>query len=184
MNTIKIMPVGPIKTKPLSKRPDLLIHSFGKELNPFGQYIHRFVLFKTDLSRKRTMMNCYPELIYRDNKDNVPSLFISKILSFPQNIGLGTKMLDFAQKFSKEIGCNGYFHLMADDCYTPNRVPHIFYWKYGMNTPNKEVNDKLDYFARNNKQARYIDFNNMEMFYPPIEKPEYRWSRVFKNFFG
>ena len=179
MNPITNIYRAPVKTKPLSKLPEILIHQFPKD-EILGRVYNSFVLFKPQIPTQKAIMNCFPEYIKREHEEVVPSLFISKILSLPRKCGLGTKMLDFAQKFSKQCGCNGYFHLMADDSYTPNEVPHIFYWKYGMNTKNSGTNYKLEYFAEFKKKASYQDFTHMEMFYPPISF-EPKWVNKIKN---
>ena len=183
MNTINNLYKAPIKTNIPKKLPGALVHRFPSYELCEGTVTNPFVMFRPKRQTERTLMFCYPEEIYRDNKKNVPSLLITKILSIPQRCGLGSKMLDFAQSFSKEKGCNGYFHLVAGDFYLPNRVPQVFYYKYGMNTNSKETNDKLFYFALRNKDATSKDFEDVYMYYPPIEKPETKWERIHRERF-
>ena len=172
MTPIRNIKYPPIKTPSIKKLPETLIYRRPDIINAKGHKFASFVLFNTKNNNK-TFMRCRPEKITRDKQENIPSLFISNIISSPQKCGLGTKMLDFARNFSKKIGCNGYFHLIADDCYTPNSIPHIFYWKYGMNTGFRRYNDKLDFFVMMNKKATYKDFPHLEMYYPPIKNPKF-----------
>lgn len=172
MTVIRNLQSAPIKTKLLAKRPDALIYRQSDLINPAGKRFNHYVLFEPSSNRK-CFMRCYPEKITRDNQENVPSLYISNIISVPQMCGLGTKMLNFAKKISEKCGCNGFFHLTADDCYTPHKIPHVFYWKFGMNSNCKRYNDKLEYFVWRNKDATYKDFPHLEMFYPPIKKPKF-----------
>lgn len=183
MNITNNLYKAPVKTNIPKKLPEALIHRFPPYELYGGKVMNSFIMFKPKRQTERTLMCCYPELIHRDNKDNVPSLLITKILSIPQRCGLGSKMLNFAQQFSKEKGCNGYFHLVAGDFYMPNHVPHVFYYKYGMNTNSRETNDSLFYYALMNKDATYKDFNDVYMYYPPIKNPETKWQRLRRERF-
>jgi len=172
MTIIRNIKAGPIQTQKLKKIPETLVYRGSDVINAHGKRFNRFALFETRANRK-CFMRCYPEKITRDNQENVPSLYISNIISVPQMCGLGTKMLNFAKKISEKCGCNGYFHLTADDCYTPHKIPHVFYWKSGMNSNCKRYNDKLEYFVWRNKDATYKDFPHLEMYYPPIKHPKF-----------
>lgn len=153
------------------KLPDKLI--LQQYTDYFGETVDRFVMFSTKKSEsgKYATMKCFPEFINRDGKKNVPSLYVWYLSSNCSGSGFGTAMLNFAKKYSKKLGCEGNLHLSADVGFTPNRVPHIFYYKYGMNTKNPAVNKKLKSFIQNNKQATWKDFENIDMYYPPINFP-------------
>ena len=104
-----------------------------------------------------------------------PYILVLMLLSKPRKQGLGTKMLDYVQSFSKRQGCEGRFYLCADPQFTPKEAPHIFYRKYGMSTEYLEDDKKLDMFIKEGKNATIYDFSHQKMYYPPIphiEKPE------------
>lgn len=181
MNTIQNLKYPPIKNSLQKKLPEHLIYKFNS--GP-GNYLLQdiFVLFKTKEYYKRCYMRCYPDMVHRNDKSKfVPSLYIHQLLSQHKKSGLGTKMLDFAQIYSKKSGCNGYFHLSASSCYTPNSIPHIFYGKYGMNTESQSINNKINSFISKNKEATYRDIENVNMYYPPIEFIS--WQDKIKKFF-
>ena len=67
------------------------------------------------------------------------SVYVKYLMSPDSGLGLGTDFLNFVQAYSKKKGCKGYFHLYASASYTPTRIPHIFYRKYGMNTENAKT---------------------------------------------
>lgn len=181
MNSLKTLKYPPIKSSLQKKIPKHLIYQFfsGK-----GHYLlnDTFVLFDTKQDNKRCYMLCHSDWIDRiDKNKQVPSLYINKLKSNPIKNGLGTKMLDFAQIYSKRVDCNGYFHLSANSAYMPKAIPHIFYGKYGMNTESQEINNKIYGFIKKNKDATYRDLPNITMFYPPIDFTP--WYEKIKNFF-
>ena len=67
--------------------------------------------------------------------------------------------------------------------YSPRRIPHIFYRKYGMNTNDANVNKRLDKFIAKGKTADYYDFSDINMYYPPIKNPTTSWQK-FLAFLG
>lgn len=159
----------PLKYKYKDKLPDkLLIHSY---FDYFGHAIDQFVMVSTKKSDegKHAFMRCFPENIKRDSLFDIPSLYVQFLSSNCSGSGFGTAMLDFVRNYSKQIGCGGRFHLTADVALMPNRVPHPFYRKYGMNTGIHKVDKKLDKFVKNGKDATYKDFKNVEMYYPPLQ---------------
>lgn len=157
--------------------PDKLIYHTVEDYNPS---IDRFIMFSTKRGvNNRVVMICYPRLIEREGKE-VPSLYVWKLFSNCSGQGFGRAMIDFAKNYSKRLGCNGYVHLFVSSGYTPNRIPHIFYRKCGFSTNNVSIDSKLDKFIRKHKDARYLDFRDMDMFYPPIEHPK---NNIFKNIF-
>ena len=87
-----------------------------------------------------------------------------------KNKGIGTKILKFAEQYSKKIGCNGFMTLKADGFLSPNRVPHTFYRKYGFSSFDKKTDKKLDMFIKQNVPATKNDFSCLIMHYPPKSK--------------
>lgn len=158
----------PIKYDVPKKFPDKLVTH--KYYDYLGKKIDEFTMFSTKKSEqgKRAIMRCFPEQINRDGMEKVPSLYVLHLFSNCSGSGFGTAMLDFAKIYSKKIGCKGFFHLTSDTAFTPSRIPHPFYRKYGMNTGNIRIDKKLDKFVRSGKDATYQDFYNVEMYYPPI----------------
>ena len=88
----------------------------------------------------------------------------------PKNNGIGTKILKFAKEYSKQCGCNGYLTLKADSSFSPKRIPHLFYRKFGFSTFDKKNDIHLDDFIRNGNYATSKDFPSLLMHYPPQEK--------------
>lgn len=162
--------------------PDKLIYHTVEDYNPS---IDRFIMFSTKRGDNRiARMICFPQSIYRDGKMHVPSLYVCKL--FAPGGGFGTAMLNFARVYSKMIGCGGNIHLQASGCYMPQRVPHIFYRKYGMNTSYEAINKKLNKFVEKGKSATYMDFDEIEMYYPPIKifpHKENKILKIIKKFF-
>lgn len=181
MNVSKLL-YPPIKCNTPKKLPEcLFMHQY---TDYAGVQVDKFTLIPTDKKHfgKRIIMKCFPEYIDRDGKINIPSLYVWKLTSNCSGDGFGTKMLNFAQNYSRRLGCNGYLHLSADVCYTPNRVPHLFYRKYGMSTDSTYIDKKLDRFIKKGKDATYREFNTMNMFYPPIEHPKNKIEKLVDKF--
>lgn len=138
-----------------------------------------FFMFSTKKNDKNfAEMVCYPKKIKRGDLGQVPSLYIKKLCA--SGNGYGSAMLDFARVHSKNVGCNGNLHLISSGYFKPNRVPHIFYKKYGMNSDNAIVNKKLDKFINVGESATYHDFKDICMYYPPIKFQ--KLSDKFLNF--
>ncbi len=169
----------PLKSNILKKFPDKLVYKYNTESK-----IDKFIIFSTQKgSHDHARMTCSPELIKRDGKENVPSLYIWFLSSNCSGKGFGTAMLDFAIQYSKKLGCNGNLHLSADGSFMPNRIPHIFYRKFGMSTKKTSIDKRLDQFIAKGKNATYQDFDDVDMFYPPIEHPKDKiQSAIYKGF--
>lgn len=150
-----------------------------------GELVDRFVMVSTKKGEEnvKAILECMVSTVDRDGIKDVPSVYVNKIMSPSSGRGLGTEFLNFVQNYSKKHGCNGYFHLFSSAGYSPNRIPHIFYRKYGMNTNDAYVNRRLDRFIAKGKTANYCDFSDINMFYPPIKKPITSWQKVLM-FFG
>lgn len=173
----------PIKQKPF---PDHLIyHQATGKHEITGEIIDRFIMFSTKKGEEKVkaVMECMKTVVDRDGQKNVPSVYIKNLLSPHSGLGLGTDFLNFAQFYSRKKGCNGYFHLYSSASYSPNKIPHLFYRKYGMNTKNANTNRKMDKFIAKGRNADYYDFSDVNMFYPPIKKPVTSWQ-MFLNFLG
>jgi len=145
---------------------------------------HDFVMFTTQNPNNICRMSCKKSKRY--NIDNKPSLFITMIISEPRKKGLGSEMLKVAHNFSKELGCEGRYHLCADPQFTMEEVPHIFYRKQGLSTDNKNLNQKLDNYILNRKSATIKEFKRTMMYYPALDNSETpiikRKTNVFTRF--
>lgn len=145
-------------------------------------------MFSTKDPSKYGKMTCIEskQLI---NRKLVPDILVLMLLSHPRKQGLGTKMLDYAQNFSKRNGCEGRFYLCADAQFTTKEAPHIFYRKYGMNTGNPKDDAKIDRFIKEGRNGTIADFPHQKMYYPPIppqeqpeQKPQSLWQ-LLKDLF-
>jgi len=152
----------PLK-RTVQKIPDVLIY------RPKSNFPNSYdvCMFKTDGSNSYVKMH-YSKENQSINGKTEPYMHIKMLLSKPRKQGLGKKMLKYAVKLSKEIGCEGRIYLCADPQFTPNEIPHIFYRKFGMNTESEKVNSQLDEFIKEGKTATIKDFQKMKMYYPPI----------------
>lgn len=163
----RISRYSPIISRRINKLPDKLIYQ--QETSADGLY--KFIMFSTKPEDKTTtQMICFPSVVNRKGQKNIPSLYIWKLYSTKSDRGFGTAMLDFAKVLSRRLGCCGRFHLSADPGWFPNRVPHIFYRKYGMTTDNEYFDRRLDKLIKKGKNANHLQFGTMNMFYPPMEK--------------
>ena len=167
---LKYPPLKPVKL------PDKLIwQSISKE----DENIHEYRMFTTSAKRLMTAsMTCY-----KTKYDVPPALVILKLISKSPNNGLGSAMLKYAEVLSKRIGCEGRLKLRASSMFTPNRIPHIFYRKYGFTTDNPEIDKKLDKFIKKGADATYKDIPDMLMYYNYSQKRNKSlWQRIKKLF--
>lgn len=123
------------------------------------------------------------------NNKTKPYILVLMLMSKPRKQGLGTKMLDYVQNFSRRNGCEGRFYLCADPQFTPKEAPHIFYRKYGMNTGEPETDKKIDMFIKQDKNGTIEDFPHQKMYFPPIPPhenqqpaPKSLWQLIKKIF--
>ena len=154
----------PLKLRPLPKY--LIMRNYGKEKD--GMRVYSTLSTKTGKICGHVI--CRPETVMR-NKRRLRSMYVDELISYYPGNGSGTALLNFIKNLSKRTGCGGRFHLSASGCFTPQRVPHIFYRKYGMSTGNKYTDKRLDMFIKNGQDASTWDFNGVVMYYPP-EAPE------------
>lgn len=171
----------PIKYN-LKRIPEYLVYYSNK-----NKLYHDFVMSKTSKPYATCSMYCNVTRLY--DKFNVfPSLLIYVIKSNPIQQGLGSKMLDVAKIFSNKKGCDGRFHLFATSLYLSEKVPHIFYRKYGMTTGDKKIDKKLDKFIKIGKSATDKDFSSMLMYYSPkkfkTEEVKLSFWQKIKKFFN
>ena len=142
-------------------------HSVNSVMHP-TQHIFDFYS-NIDKNKLGTLVCHKSELQIRPNYDgNV--LVIDFLEVTNRNKGFGTEILEFAQKYSKQIGCNGFMTLKADSSYMPEKIPHLFYRKFGFSTLEKHTDKKLDKFIKTQTNATINDFPCMIMHYPELNK--------------
>ena len=139
-------------------------HTVNKVMHP-NQDV--FEIYDMDKTKRLGTLVCHKsELPLRpDYKNSVLAIDFLEVTT--KNEGLGTKILKFAQEYSKQIGCNGYLTVKADGSLLPQRIPHIFYRKFGFSTFDKKIDMKLDKFVSKNINATIKDFPCLLMHYPP-----------------
>ena len=189
MRFIVYMLISP--TLPPSKMPNIMMYTVKAPLNS-GIMRHYSKLIDLKQGELLAYMNTEKELIPKEHL-LVPSLYVDILMSVQKGKGYGTQLMNYAKKLSKQLGCGGNIHLVACDEFAPNRPPHIFYKKLGMNTGNYLVDTKIDSFIKKNKNAVRGDFPNIEMYYPPVkseinpdELPYVEdgfWKSLFKKIF-
>ncbi len=139
-------------------------HTVNKIMHPNQDVFNIYDLNKLN---KLGILVCHKsELPLRPNYEN-SVLAIDFLEVTSQNKGLGTKILKFAEEYSKQIGCKGYLTLKADGSFMPQRIPHIFYRKFGFSTFDKKTDKILDKFIAKNLNATSKDFPCLLMHYPP-----------------
>ena len=143
-------------------------HTINKVMHPKQ---HILDIYSLDKAKKLGILVCHKsELSLRPNYEG-SVLAIDYLEVSDKNNGIGTQILKFAENFSKEIGCNGYMTLKSDCSYTPEKIPHTFYRKFGFSTLDKKTDKKLDKFIRLKQNATSSDFPCLLMHYPPqLEK--------------
>ena len=159
-------------------------HSINSTMRP-AQHIFNFYS-PSDKSRVAKLVCHKSDVPIRPNYNN-PVLAIDYLVVNDTNKGNGTKILKFAEEYSKKRGCNGFMTLQSDVGFTPQRIPHIFYRKFGFTTLDKKTDRRLDRFIKRNKDATWRDFPNMLMHYPPIADKKQSlvnklWSYLTKLF--
>nr|QGT49826.1 hypothetical protein Melaina855_2130 [uncultured Candidatus Melainabacteria bacterium] len=175
----------PLRYITKQKIPDkLFYHKSLKLIENSDILLDEFIVFSTKNPSEYAKMRCFKTEIERDNLKHVPSLYIWTLHSSSSGQGLGTALLHFAKMYSEELGCKGFFHLSADVSWMPNKVPHIFYRKFGMSTVDSCIDSKLDKFIKKHKTASYKDFNTVDMYYPPIQHQKGSFVSAIKELFG
>ena len=69
--------------------------------------------------------------------------------------------------------------LKADGSYMPQKIPHIFYRKFGFSTFDKKTDKNLDKFIANNLNATSNDFPCLLMHYPPQSEKSGKFIQLF-----
>lgn len=139
-------------------------HSINKVMHPC-QHIFDFYS-GTSKNRLGTLVCHKSETKIRPNYEG-SVLAIDFLEVTNKNQGFGTKVLKFAEEYSKQIGCKGFLTLKADGSYMPEKIPHIFYRKFGFSTLEKNTDKKLDTFIKQKTNATIHDFPCLLMHYPP-----------------
>lgn len=103
----------------------------------------------------------YPSLNFKKFK----SLYIDYIES--KQKGTGTKLLDYAQIVSKKQGGKGRFHLIASDRFNRRRPAHIFYRKYGLESPSFSVINDIDSVIKKKATIADIYLIDIPMYFIP-----------------
>ena len=133
-----------------------------------------FTMFSTKDGQIKSFMVCHKLNMPLREDYKGDSLGIDFLFSYEGSKGYGSKFLDFAKIFSKQIGCNGYIALKADSSLSINKAPHQFYRKNGFTTLDSKFDSKIDKYNRKHLQGSYKDFSSKLMFYPqPEAKPTF-----------
>lgn len=153
-------------------------NSVNTVMNPHQQV---FVIYSKDKTKKLGTLVCHKsELSLRPNYGG-SVLAIDFLEVKERNCGYGTKILKFAEDYSKKIGCNGYMTLKSDVSYTPEKIPHIFYRKFGFSAFDKKADKKMDNFIRMGQNATKKDFPSMLMHYPPEQEKISKLKKFIQN---
>lgn len=151
-------------------------HTVNKVMHP-NQDV--FKIYNLDKSKRLGTLVCHKsELQLRPDYDK--SVLVVDFLQVnAQNQGIGTKILKFAEEYSKQVGCSGYLTLKADVSFLPHRIPHIFYRKFGFSTFNRSIDAKMDKFISKKLNATMYDFPCLLMHYPPKPKKASKISQIY-----
>lgn len=162
MNIMKICSIN--RLPKFNKLPELLFYK--RKLD----YVDCISVISTKTQKVEGIMECLPNKeIYSYNRKSV---LISYLTTFTQGKGFGKALLNFAKTYSKEMGCEGNFHLVSSAAYTPFSAPHGFYRKFGMNSGDIVVDAKIDRMLKKKIPITYRELGNVVMYYPPVKYPE------------
>lgn len=149
-------------------------HSTNRVMHP-TQHIFDFY---SNTNKLGTLVCHKSELKIRPNyDDNVLAIDFLEVTN--KNQGFGTKILKFAKEYSEKIGCKGFMTVKADSSYTPDKIPHIFYRKFGFSTLEKSTDKKMDKFIKQKINATSKDFPCLIMHYPPLHKRTAPLEKLF-----
>lgn len=177
-----------ITKKPLTKIPNVLF--WKRKVNPIMHPVQtEFVAISTTGDGNWGELILHKTNISQRPDYNGPSLAIDFMHSKCPNKGLGRQMFLFAQNYSKQIGCNGYILGKADGSFTPKKIPHLLYRKWGFSSLDKSTDYQMDEFIKKGKSATIKDFPCMLVFYPPLpvkkqESKIYKFCQCFINLIG
>lgn len=81
----------------------------------------------------------------KSENNNQPSTYVHWLLSFDKSKkGAGSDLLQLGEEYSILSGCNGNLHLKADELVKGEGSPVGFYYKKGMNTGIKDLDDAIE----------------------------------------
>ena len=146
-----------------------------------------FTAYSTETNKSCGIMLCRPSIIIKG--DNVVrSMQIGELYATSNQKGAGTALLDYARALSKTEHCVG-IHLVASGCYSPEKVPHLFYRKYGMNTGDKKLDKKMDKFIKRGKKAECITtiifhYSQISSSFSAMESTRKDWVLIMKVHFN
>ena len=153
-------------------------HSVNSVMHP---PLHIFNFYARKNEKQIGKLVCHKsEIPIRPNYDS-SVLAIDFLEVTDKNIGIGTKILKFAEEYSRQIGCKGFMTLKSDTTYMPERIPHIFYRKFGFSTFNKSTDKQLDKFINHNRNATKKDFPCLLMHYPASDIKNVKLNVKLKN---
>ena len=171
------------KIKPIKISSDRLIclQSVNKKMHPEQA---TFVLFSKKTGKVEGEMICHKSSMELRDDYSGKTLAIDFLIANKRKLGVGKALIDFAKKFSKQMGCNGYIFLKADPFITPNSAPHIFYRKCGFSTLDEKFDTKIDKYIKKNQDASWRDMPAKLMFYPPQKQDKLSFIEKIKKFFA
>ena len=152
-------------------------HSVNKLTHP---HLHIFNIYAENKMQKIGTFVCHKSGIPLRPGYKGSVLAIDYLEVTETDKGAGSTILKFAHEYSQKIGCKGYMTLKADGSFTPKKIPHLFYRKFGFSSFDPKTDKKLDTFIHQNKNATSVDFPSLLMHYPPQDKTESR-KFVLKN---
>lgn len=80
----------------------------------------------------------------KSENNNQPSTYVHWLLSFDKSKkGTGSDLLQLGEEYSILSGCNGNLHLKADELVKGEGSPVGFYYKKGMTTGIKDIDDAI-----------------------------------------
>lgn len=147
------------------KTPVTYIHSKNNVMHPSQDV---FEIYNADKTVKMGELVCHKTNAVSRPDYEGPILAIDYLKSNIPNKGLGRAIINFAQKLSAEMGCQGYMVLKADSTFDKEKIPHIFYKKLGFSTFDKKIDKQMDKFIKQNKPATIKDFPCILMHYPAL----------------
>ncbi|MBE7712465.1 MAG: GNAT family N-acetyltransferase [Cyanobacteria bacterium SIG26] len=174
---------SPIYNSSAQKLPDRLVY-FHTKKQRWGTVEHNFKIISKYSSKLLGEMVCVPSKVYRKDVGEVNSLYI-EYLSANKNIGqgVGRDLFNLAKIHSEQVGCGGYIYLESSDRLLPDKAPHTFYRKMGMNTGIKWVDEVLDVYISSGKYLQKGDLPILRMHYPPINVDVKSQTPLYKRIF-
>ena len=167
--------LGPINYNN-KKIPETLFYRTLRNDEEYGQPFEHYVAFnkkgKITGIIDGTMETIHPLVgsPFFSGIKNFKSFYVYYLRSHEHNFG--NKLLDFVQNISKKNGGEGRFHLIASDCYNPQKPPHIFYRKYGMNSLYTEVIRDIDKYIKGKIKLEDIGLIDTPMYFIPKESKQ------------